>query len=192
MFADASGNVRSNCVHGGRVLRVRSVPGEHEYGPEVFMFCPRCGQHASSPETRFCARCGFNLASVERFIATGGLVEAEPGDVTTPRQRGMRIGAKFLFASVVLFPVVFALGIGLETPAPLVLSAVLFLLGASRMMYARLFEDHRVRPALDRPPTAAELPAYQQPAGTLAQGKVTTGKLEPPSVTEHTTRFLDQ
>ena len=156
------------------------------------MFCPRCGQQAASPETRFCARCGFNLASVERFIATGGLVEVEPGDATTPRQRGMRTGAKLLFASVVLFPIVVALAIAFDSPVPLLASVVLFLLGASRMSYARLFEDHRVRPALDRPPTAAELPPYQQPHGTFAQGKVTTGKLEPPSVTEHTTRFLDQ
>ena len=139
------------------------------------MYCPRCGQQVASSEVRYCARCGLQLAGVERFLMTGSATDFDPGEEITPRQRGIRLGAKLLFASVVILPVAVALSVAVEAPVPLLLSLLLFFLGVSRMAYARLFQEHRPRRAA-LPPSEA----------------TTTGRLQPPSVTEHTTRMLDQ
>lgn len=161
------------------------------------MYCPRCGQEQLSPEVRFCSRCGFQLRGVSQLLTTDGLLPGldHPDEELTPRQLGLRSGAKVLFASFVSFPLTMAMGIMADAPVILVLSFVLFLVGLFRMLYARLFESDRGRsayraPALAAPPPAAALPPPQAP---VRRPGVTTGELaEPPSVTEHTTRFLDQ
>lgn len=136
-----------------------------------------------SQELRFCSRCGFQLRAVSQLLTTGGLL---PGleyvdDELTQRQKGMRLGAKVLFASFVTIPLTIALSAIVDHPLPLLLTFLLFFTGVARMLYARLFELDRKR--LAAPP----------PAPMLGRGR-TTGELpeQPPSVTEHTTRFLDQ
>ena len=154
------------------------------------MYCPRCGQEQLSTDLRFCSRCGLNLQAVPHLLTTGGLLPVvgdAPGEIT-PRRRGMRLGAKVLFGSLVSLPLTIALSAMIDNPFPLLLFVVLFLCGVFRMLYARLFEEGSRSAA-----QIAALPVYQPPAHRLQRGP-TTGEIveQPPSVTEHTTRFLDQ
>jgi hypothetical protein len=164
----------------------------------VPIYCPRCGQHQLSLEVRFCSRCGLHLESVERIVAAGGLVSA-PADSAledTPRQRGLRLGAKLLFVSAVLFPICIGLAVAFDHPASFVVFAAMCLAGIARMLYARNFESAAPQPWHGRPIgpadwTAGALPP-RQPPSSLGRG-ATTGELEPPpSVTEHSTYLLDR
>lgn len=116
----------------------------------------------------------------------------------SPRKKGIRFGAKFLFASIVTFPLIVGMCVAADSPGPLVISFLLFLIGVSRMVYARIFEDDypHISAALPQPLVAAPsmqgaLPSYQAPVWTPRIG-ATTGELQqPPSVTEHTTNLLE-
>jgi hypothetical protein len=151
------------------------------------IYCPRCGQHQLSPDVRFCSRCGLQLEGVEQLVATGGLstLAGKPGDALSPRRRGMRLGAKVLFYGVVLIPVSFALSIMFDSPVPLFLFATVLMVGAARMAYARLFEE-------DAPGASRQGALPARDAGALPPHRLTTGELEPPSVTEHTTALLEK
>ena len=167
------------------------------------IYCPRCGSQRLSPEVRFCSKCGLLLESVESLVATGGLIQTpvviDPPSVISPRKKGIRLGAKLLFASIVLFPIVMGIGIAENTPGPILVSVVLFLMGVSRMAYARLFEEDAPNPQMPQmvvapPPVAGALPSYRAPVSwSSPRVGATTGELQaPPSVTEHTTNLLDR
>jgi hypothetical protein len=135
---------------------------------------------------------------VTHLLATGGLVPGveERSDALTPRQKGIRLGAKLLFASVISFPLVIAASAASDSPAPLLITVMLFLIGVSRMAYARMFEPgprgvSAVPHAIEPPRQQSVLPAYQAPVSVGARGRTTGELAEPPSVTEHTTRLLD-
>jgi hypothetical protein len=110
----------------------------------------------------------------------------------------MRLGAKILFASIVLFPIALAFSVMVDGPGPLLLTVLPFFAGVCRMLYARMFEDgapqHPIMPPLtfEPPPRGAALPPYQPPVSVVQPGRTTGELVEPPSVTEHTTRFLDK
>jgi|CXWL01.1.fsa_nt_gi hypothetical protein len=121
-----------------------------------------------------------------------------PTKPPSPRKKGIRFGAKILFASIVTFPVIMAIAIAGNSPGPLAITFLLFLLGISRMTYARLFEDDEPTAALPQPvfappSVAGALAAYRAPVSFATPRGATTGELQaPPSVTEHTTNLLDQ
>lgn len=164
------------------------------------IFCPQCGSQRISTEVRFCSRCGFNLESVEQLVATGGLTLATVGTSSeiSPRKKGIRLGAKILFSSIVTFPVIIAMCVAFDTPGPLVFSFLLFLLGVSHMSYARLFLEDVPRtsgqlPVMNGVPPVGALPVYRAPVSFTSPRGATTGELQaPPSVTEHTTNLLDR
>jgi hypothetical protein len=164
------------------------------------MYCPRCAQQQLSPEVRFCSRCGFELRAVSHLLATGGLVptaEDPSGEQLTPRQKGIRFGAKVLFASLVSLPLLIGFSILVDHPASMMVFVTLFLIGVFRMLYARLFESNQrpfvaAPPALGAPARENALPPYQPPASVVRPAG-TTGELsEPPSVTERTTHLFDK
>lgn len=164
------------------------------------IFCPQCGSQRMSNDVRFCSRCGFNLESVEQLVATGTLPLAMVGTSPeiSPRKKGIRLGAKILFASIVTFPVIIGMCVAFDTPGPLVFSFLLFLLGVSHMTYARLFLEDVPRtsgklPVMDGVPPVGALPVYRPPVSFTSPRGATTGELKaPPSVTEHTTNLLDR
>jgi hypothetical protein len=166
----------------------------------VAIFCPQCGSQRISTDVRFCSRCGFNLETVEQLVVTGHLPQLAVVGSTeiSPRKKGLRLGAKFLFASIVTFPVIFALCVAFNSPGPLVISFLLFLLGVSHMSYARLFLEDVPRPSgqlpvMSGPPPVGALPVYRAPVSFTSPRGATTGELRtPPSVTEHTTNLLDR
>lgn len=180
------------------------------------MFCPECGQQQISDEVRFCPRCGFQLAGVTGLLATRGAppVNATPLALApeTPRRKGVRQGAKFLLVGIFLIPLLAILheisrGL-LPEEIPLV-GVILFIGGLLRMIYAALFEDGPYRrqaapPFAYAPPAAQPLtaprhatpelpPARGVPARDYAPPRAdTAGISHRPSVTEGTTRLLDE
>ena len=175
------------------------------------MFCPKCGQQQSADDARFCSRCGFLLEGVSRLMAEGGLLpvswskrDAPVGDPTA-KQRGMRQGAKLVFWSFALVPIFFGLSVFSDSPGPLIVPFTLFMIGIVRMLYARLFGEDML-PARRRghapapvyvPPqdVRGALPPSQRaaPVADPYTPRTTTAEMaQPPtSVTEHTTRLLD-
>jgi hypothetical protein len=170
------------------------------------MYCPGCGQQVGA-ETNFCPRCGFYFGVLKELIATGGapIGSQDPVQKKQPseRQKGIRLGAKLLFLSIVLLPASIALGVLTDGPLPLLVPFTVFLTGVIWMLYARLFREPgaevqaRLVPAVGGPRRPAMLPASADSIKTGVASAITTGEIMRPgetmrpSVTEHTTNFLD-
>lgn len=178
------------------------------------MYCPKCSQQQVSDEVRFCSRCGFSLTAMRELVASGGiLAEREAGaqgGQLSPAFRGVRKGVWLMLASLPL-----ALVAGLLTAiddgfAVLILLPVLcFVAGFVRLLYGTFIEERKpqlkndssqprvasVMPA--QPGTAArspELPAARvPPIEDFGEQRIVTAEMvQPPSVTEKTTRLLDE
>jgi zinc-ribbon domain len=167
------------------------------------MYCPNCGQQQISDEMRFCSRCGLALSGLAEWLAGGHVpakrVEAKVPDAASPRRKGIRRAAKLMFFSGVLFPVFLVIAIAEDEPGPLIAPFILFFISLAMMLYARIFSD-KTAPVNYQPP---QPPAF---GSTSARGSlppaqsipiptrhhVRTNELaQPPSVTENTTRLLD-
>lgn len=167
------------------------------------MYCPNCGQQQLSDEMRFCSRCGQALTGLAEWLAGGGLpaqprveVQVSPD---SPRRKGIRRAAKLMFFSGVLFPIFLVISLAIDEPGPLVLPIIVFFISLSMMLYARLFSDKTAPPINYVAPTttlgSAATRSSLPPATSIpipARHQVRTNELaQPPSVTEHTTRLLD-
>ena len=104
-----------------------------------------------------------------------------------------------MFFSGVLFPIFLVFSIAIDEPGPLALPFIVFFISLAMMLYARLFSDtnapviNYVAPTSTLNSTSARSslpPATSVPIPGRQQ--VRTNELaQPPSVTEHTTRLLD-
>jgi hypothetical protein len=164
------------------------------------MYCPRCSQQQTSNDVRFCPGCGFQLNVVAELLSTNGALitrEAETRKkVALLERKGVRVGAKLLFLSLFLLPLAILLSVAFDSPGPFVLPFIVFLLGSAKVLYTLLFGEN------DPPPLSAglsatkrrfALPAPQSTPVPLNNSKrVNTAEMvQPPSVTDHTTRLLD-
>jgi len=167
------------------------------------MFCPRCGQQQVSGEVRFCPRCGLSLASVPALLAG---FEAAPSQVASrggrwKKRKQTRRGAKLMFFSAVLFPIFFGFAIAADSPGPLIVPVTVFFAGLAWTLYSLLFGEDDVHESAERGrkdlregrgapslPPATFVPA----AGFGARPAHTADMAQPPSVTEQTTKLLDQ
>ena len=119
------------------------------------MFCPKCAEIQSNENTQYCRKCGFNLENLNSFIETNGELNSQ----TSSRQKGIRQGAKLILLSVILFPIYVFLAPMFPPIDVLVESSpsstwfeqiswaimtTLFLVGAVRIAYAFVFENHHV------------------------------------------------
>jgi hypothetical protein len=168
------------------------------------MFCPRCGQQAAE-EVRFCSRCGLPLGAAAGLVEAGR-AEPEPAEANvglTPRQRGTRKGLLIAAGGVLFFVIVAILTTIKDDFFPVLLFAGLIItVGVMRMLYGLLLEEHApAKKSLKRPAElpqdkgrAAELPpAHTIHANVYAKpGAQTSDMAAPPSVTESTTRLLDE
>jgi hypothetical protein len=172
------------------------------------MYCPRCAQQQVSDEMRFCSRCGLPLSGLTEWLAFNGApvgrVQEKPLSLSSPRRKGIRRGGKVMFFSGVLIPVAILMSIAADEPFPLFFPIIAFIVGLTITLYSRLFvEDF---PAIKSPvtppfgigvpsggqalPPGSNIPMYGQ--GNPAGQRVRTNELaQPPSVTEHTTKLLD-
>jgi len=169
------------------------------------MYCPNCGQQQVSGEMRFCSRCGLALTGLAEWLAGGGVPvrradQAQPAELTL-RRKHMRRAAKLMFFSGVLFPVFLIFCAAIGAGEPMILPVGLFFVSLVWMLYARIFID-KATPAISpaAQPTAfgsipargSLPPAAHNPMPNIGRQQVRTNELaQPPSVTEHTTRLLD-
>ena len=171
------------------------------------MYCPKCGQQQVSDEMRFCSRCGLALSGLAEWIA-GSALPAKPADepqtvALSPRRKGMRRAGKLMFFSGVLVPVFLGISLIFDEGAPMIVPFVMFFFGLAMMLYARLFSDAGpVNDALPNNPAAqtsplppsstrSSLPAANMPLPPTGRQARTNELAQPPSVTENTTRLLD-
>jgi len=183
------------------------------------MFCPRCGQQQASEEIRFCSRCGLQLDALAEFVESNGRLTvqdaAEDLPVLTPRQRGTRKGILILVAGLI-FSVVVVMLTAVKNDFGLLLIPASFVLiyGVLRVLYGMLLEDDAARKKAERraakgarreewrgkkhdvsrPATrAGELPPQRSvPVSVFTNAGAATGEMsQPPSVTETTTRLLE-
>jgi UDP-N-acetylmuramyl pentapeptide phosphotransferase/UDP-N-acetylglucosamine-1-phosphate transferase len=159
---------------------------------------------------RFCSRCGFPLGNVMQLVATGGELrtpEAQKKPKRSATMRGVRLGTWIMLASIAFSLFVGFLAALEEDFVVLLLpAAVVFLVGFLRLLYAVFVQDRRelhqkevetnvvaallgqapmnVRPQVGHP--------FSMPVETFTRPIKTTAEVvQPPSVTENTTRFLD-
>ena len=164
------------------------------------MYCPRCGQQQISDDMKFCSRCGLPFGGLATWVASGGPTEAQFAS-TSPRRKGIRRGAKILFLSAVLFPLFLGFSLLIDEPVPLFVPFAIFLAGISIMLYSRLFgEEDKTLTKYQVPQTrlgapfvnSALPPAPNLPIDSIQTHKARTAEIvQPPSVTENTTKLLD-
>ncbi len=168
------------------------------------MYCPKCGQLVPD-NMRFCSRCGLPLSEVSQWlVGAGGLafreIEAQPNP-PSPRRKGMRAGAKVMFWGGVMLPLFVAMSIAVDEPFPLFLPFIVILVGFSILLYSFLFGEKTSPSRMQYPPDPRFGPSPGQvalgPAGVefIRDGKreVSTAEIvQPPSVTEQTTKLLDR
>ena len=174
------------------------------------MYCPQCGQQQISEEMRFCSRCGLALSGLAEWIAGGTLpvkrADEPPSTALSPRRKDIRRAGKLMFFSAVLVPVFLVISLVTDEGAPLLFPLIVFFVGLAMMLYARLFGDEAAprsdvslkhaatqTSALPSGSTRSSLPpAANMPSPTVGRHPVRTNELaQPPSVTENTTRLLD-
>ena len=168
------------------------------------MYCPNCGQQQVSDEMRFCSRCGLALSGLAEWLTGGGVpvqrqVEVQQVSADSPRRKGIRRAAKLMFFSGVLFPIFLAISLAVDEGGPMILPILVFFVSLVMMLYARLFSaktvpivHHTAQTTLSGSATTRSSlpPATSIPINSRQQ--VRTNELaQPPSVTEHTTRLLD-
>ncbi|MEQ1603709.1 MAG: zinc ribbon domain-containing protein [Pyrinomonadaceae bacterium] len=179
------------------------------------MFCPQCGQERLSVETSFCSRCGFLLTGTADLLQMGGLIPRTSAPVgffaPSPRTRGIKQGLFIFLLSFLIVPliIVLLLVINARTPAVAVIASIILVMGGLlRMAYAWMFESpvpggrtieenaiSAAQSLLNRP-SNAQLPPQQSYPASSYEAPATgswrdTNDLEPRSVTEGTTRLLE-
>lgn len=181
---------------------------------EVLMYCPKCSQQQVSDEMSFCSRCGFSLSVVKELVASGtGLVESV-AEAYPPQlsggQRNARKGAWLMLGSLALAILVGVLaGIDDGFAVLLLVPFLLFVIGFLRILYGVFFADKRAT-AKELAPQPQVVPMMPGQLGYnarisqlppprvvpiesfLAQRGKTSEIVQPPSVTENTTKLLDE
>ncbi|MDT4898352.1 MAG: hypothetical protein QOH25_3429 [Acidobacteriota bacterium] len=182
------------------------------------MYCPQCGQQQVTSEMRFCSRCGFPLGGVTELLASGGVLKAGGGDelrenALSPRRKGVKQGVLMLLLGAVIVPILGIINSYQEQTNLLEIfvaaAAIIFFAGGlMRIIYAATFESSLpglpgdssaqappVMPAQLNTGTrvSALPPAQNTPVPNFTPRRMNTAELvRPPSVTENTTRLLDE
>lgn len=168
------------------------------------MYCPKCSQQPVSDDVRYCARCGFPLGAVAALISNDGVpaaLAAREESISFSRCGDARTGAKLIFFSVILLPVALALSFIFDAPGPLFIAVIPFFIGLMQMLYVRIFGESLL-PERQKKQLASldvsrnsqlNLPASQStPVPTIDTKRANTSEMAvPPSVTENTTKLLD-
>lgn len=150
---------------------------------------------------RFCSRCGFQLGGVTALLSGGAAPQETISTSSVGKQRGRRTrqGAKLMFLSAVLLPIAFGFSILTDSPIPLLLPLTVFLAGLAWFLYFRMFEEETQSITGAHAPAQVAAPrqsflhdAQSVPATDLHSTSPRTAEIvRPPSVTEHTTKLLD-
>jgi len=170
------------------------------------MYCPNCGQQQISDEMRFCSRCGQALSGLAEWLADGAAPAKRKAkalvSASSPRRKGSRRVAKLMFVSAVLFPVFLVLSLIVDDGTPMIIPLLLFFVTLVIKLYARLFGD-KTSSVKNQDAQTVSLgsmsaqgslpPASNISMPGFSRQQVRTNELaQPPSVTENTTRLLDE
>jgi hypothetical protein len=181
------------------------------------MFCPKCGQQQTTDGVRFCSRCGFQLEVVKELLATDGAAPLVWADAEThmqqqrsARDRGIRQGIMLMLLTAFIVPLAAILSkIGLLPKEFVALAAIFCAIGGFiRFVYALMMEEGAKKGKPSMPPaynpammqshfqstaSPTALPPQQSiPASEFGRRRTETAEMvQPPSVTENTTRLLD-
>jgi hypothetical protein len=165
---------------------------------------------------RFCSRCGFPLEGAMVLLAHGGALpnyQPPQGEKTiSPRRRGVKQGVLLMLIGAVLVPLLgvfssfapFRIGVAFEFFAAA--AAILcFVGGPLRMLFAAIFEEGAPERQFVAPPFYAQRGIPPQPAHVSAlppaavspttaswRRPETAEILQPPSITDHTTKLLQK
>lgn len=177
------------------------------------MFCPTCGQQQISNETRFCSRCGFLLADISEVVANNGIspykTPSKLKKADSPRKRGIKQGAMVMLVGCLLIVPVISILMPFLGFAPffIPIAAVLsFMGGLLRIIYAYMFESKesvdfatQLIPSLNSGigqtkalPDQQSIPASDYAPPKQGSWMETNDLVQPPSVTESTTRLLNK
>ncbi len=167
------------------------------------MFCPRCGQQQISDEMKFCSRCGLPIHGVIEWLTQVDVparVGEDPQLTFSPRRNGMRRAGKLMFLGGVLFPVFLAISLAVDDAGPMIVPVVILFVSLVWMLYARFFGAatavFKTPPAQTSMGSASDAgalpPASNNRIPRVGEQQVRTKELAHPSVTEHTTKLLDQ
>jgi hypothetical protein len=171
------------------------------------MYCPRCSQQQVSDDVSFCTRCGFQLGGVKELLVGGGSAAREqiipPSGQRRLGRRGIRLGVKLMFFSLMLLPIFFAFSFAFDSPVPLIPPALIFLAGLTSVLYSWIFGEEIIpskqKTAATLAGVNADLSALPPPSlsfrplGDLRAASVNTAEIiHPPSVTEGTTNLLER
>lgn len=170
------------------------------------MHCPQCGLQQISGEVRFCRGCGLSLSNVKELLVTGAL------DVKEEKLKSRRIDTAFN-QGLMLMVISLALSIVLTLLSEVnfmpqvyvkFVAAVFLLSGFVRMFYPYVFSkdvgreeksisSNRSQTKVETTKLPFALPAAQSiPATDFSARRVDTAEMaQPPSVTEHTTKRLN-
>lgn len=173
------------------------------------MHCPRCGQKQSSAEAHFCNSCGFSLDRVKELLVGDSVPPTpekegqEPGE--SPRRKGVRQGVKLFFICLVFAALTSRGGNSRANFLPM----LFFMAAVMRILYAVIFQKGAPRkkkqddslPSI--PITTEQLgtatrrsalpPSPGAPIAAFKTQRVDTAQMvSPPSVTEHTTKLLNE
>ena len=179
------------------------------------MFCPQCGQQQVSGVIRFCSRCGFPLDGVIQLLHNGGNLPMyrspdEPVPVS-PRKKGVKQGGLLLLSGAVIVPILGIFSSYSDSRFLEILTAlaaiICFMGGPLRMLFAAVFEEGAPKPVrMYGPGSPMQMPQqFAPPAQHNAlppppvrsqpswRARPNTAELvNPPSVTENTTRLLEK
>ena len=164
------------------------------------MFCPKCSQAQPSDEMRFCSRCGFPLETVSVLVTHEGILPEVVGkkDLSSIRSR---MATESLILTVVSWSIALLLTIWFDAHSVFEYIAkigaltfgILGFIGLVRFLYAFLFL--KINPAqtkeaaLPRETVRPSLPPA--PISDWTRKQSTREMVTPASVTENTTRLLD-
>ena len=178
------------------------------------MYCPKCSQQQTSDEMRFCSRCGFPLEGVTLLVDNRGLIPllANDPDQKVRSSRGKMI-SESVYLTLIAWAVALVATMAFDSSGPLEGiakgAALIFLLvgliGLVRFIYAFLFVEETApalaqrptpsrslaSPVLEEPARAALPPQQTVPVSDYPRRSNTKEMVPRPSVTENTTRLLE-
>lgn len=164
-------------------------------------------------DTNYCSRCGFLLAAVGDLLQTGGvnpLATTRTSSKQSPRRRGLKQGLFLFLMTFLVAPLLgmISLALNVEPIAAGIGVIICFIGGLLRMAYALMFESsepgvptleekvlaganslHAVKSNALPPQSSTPAANYFTP---VAGNWRDTNDLQPTSVTESTTRLLDE
>ncbi len=177
------------------------------------MYCPKCSQEQISDEMRFCSRCGFSLLAVRDLVASGNALvkpEAEKLQLSCG-QKAVRRAAWMFVATVALSLFVgFLAAMEDDFAVFFVFPFLIFVIGFALMLYGVFIADKRaarkkaaalqlaqlaasMQGQMGPAPRTPELyPPRMAPESFTARKPQTAEMVRPPSVTENTTKLLDE